>query len=249
MVPIEHWLSGANEFMRQHHRPLVMLSYAQSLDGSIAAQPGVRTALSGPESLRMTHHLRAAHDAILIGIETVLVDNPSLTVRLVEGKNPQPVILDSRLRFPLTSKMVQKNNPPWVAHSLPEQLEQAERRVFWERAEALEASGVRLLPVPEDQSGRLSLPVMLGCLAEMGVSSLMVEGGARVITSFLEAGLVDFVVLTIAPLFLGGLRGVGWEPILAQQNDENLPSLFPRRLREVGIERLGDDLVVWGELS
>lgn len=249
MVPIERWLSRADENIQQRHRPLVTLSYAQSLDGSIAAQRGIRTVLSSPESLHMTHYLRAAHAAILVGIETILADNPSLTVRLVEGKNPQPVILDSRLRFPLDSKMVLKNNLPWIAHSPPEQLEEAERRFFREKADALEANGVHLLSIPKDRRGRLSLPALLECLAGLGVSSLMVEGGSRVITSFLQGGLVDFVVLTIAPVFLGGLPGVELNGVIAGGDIGEKPSLFPIRLREPGSERLGDDLIVWGEVS
>lgn len=241
MVPIERWLSGAREHSQQHHRPLVTLSYAQSLDGSIAVRRGIRTPLSGSESLEMTHRLRATHDAILVGIGTILADDPSLTVRLVEGKNPQPVVLDTMLRFPLGAKMLKKNNVPWIAHRLPEQ------GFHPERAVALETLGVRLLPIPENTTGGLSLPVLLECLAEMGISSLMVEGGARVITSFLEAGLVDYTVLTIAPLFLGGLPAVeAHERHDFNDLGETRPP-FPVRLRDVGYERLGDDLVVWGE--
>jgi riboflavin-specific deaminase-like protein len=81
-------------------RPFVTLSYAQSLDGSIADRPGRPLALSGEASMALTHSLRASHEAILVGIGTVLADNPSLNVRLVAGKNPQPIVVDSRLRFP-----------------------------------------------------------------------------------------------------------------------------------------------------
>jgi 3,4-dihydroxy 2-butanone 4-phosphate synthase/GTP cyclohydrolase II len=195
----------------------------------------------------MTHRLRATHDAILVGIGTILADDPSLTVRLVEGKNPQPVILDSMLRFPLNAKLLQKNNIPWIAHRLPDQAQEAERGFRPERAAALETLGVMLLPIPENTTGGLSLPVLLECLAEMGISSLMVEGGARVITSFLEAGLVDYTVLTVAPLFLGGLPAVEAHERHALHDIEETRPPFPVRLRDVGCERLGDDLVVWGE--
>src|SRR5262249_3832268 len=88
---------------RRTGRPFVTLSYAQSVDGSIAARPGQPLALSGAQSMTLTHQLRVAHDAILVGIGTVLADNPRLTVRLVEGKNPQPIVADSHLRFPLSA--------------------------------------------------------------------------------------------------------------------------------------------------
>ncbi|HRE30133.1 MAG TPA: dihydrofolate reductase family protein, partial [Anaerolineales bacterium] len=77
------------------------VSYAQSLDGCLAAAVGAPLALSGPEALRFTHQLRATHAAILVGIGTVLADDPQLTVRLVDGVHPQPVVLDSQLRLPL----------------------------------------------------------------------------------------------------------------------------------------------------
>ena len=94
------------ELARQNTgRPFVTLTYAQSLDGSIARVPGKRLQLSGPEAQAMTHRLRAVNDAILVGIGTVLADNPRLTVRLAEGSDPQPVILDSKLRFPLDANL------------------------------------------------------------------------------------------------------------------------------------------------
>src|SRR5512133_2370683 len=102
MSPLEELLSDAG----REGRPLVTLSYAQSLDGSLAAQRGTPLALSGPQSMELTHRLRAAQDAILVGIGTVLSDNPRLTVRLVEGSQPQPVILDSHLRFPLNANLL-----------------------------------------------------------------------------------------------------------------------------------------------
>jgi GTP cyclohydrolase II len=86
----------AREFRRKNGRPHITISYAQSLDGSIAALNKEQLQLSGRESMRLTHRLRACCQAILVGIGTVLTDNPSLTVRLVEGRNPQPIILETR---------------------------------------------------------------------------------------------------------------------------------------------------------
>src|SRR5574341_453241 len=97
----------AHEHRLRTGRPLVTLTYAQSLDGSIAARRDARLELSGPQTLRLTHHLRSTHDAILVGIGTVLADDPRLTTRLVEGKNPQPVIVDTHLRIPLTARLLQ----------------------------------------------------------------------------------------------------------------------------------------------
>src|SRR4051794_24685033 len=87
-------------------RPIVTLAYAQSLDGSIATAARRPLALSSQPALKLTHQLRAEHDAILVGIGTVLADDPLLTVRLVNGPNPVPVVLDSRLRLPSTARLL-----------------------------------------------------------------------------------------------------------------------------------------------
>ncbi|HEX9595492.1 MAG TPA: RibD family protein, partial [Anaerolineales bacterium] len=100
---LDEWLAASLNQAGDLDRPTVTLSYAQSLDGSIALHRGEPLTLSGPESMAMTHRLRAAHDAILVGIGTVISDDPQLNVRLVEGRNPQVVVLDSRLRLPLTA--------------------------------------------------------------------------------------------------------------------------------------------------
>ena len=235
MVPVEKLLARASTHRAQHGRPLVTLAYAQSLDGSISAGRGQPLGISGPAAQELTHRLRSAHDAILVGIGTVLADNPLLTVRLVEGPNPQPVVLDSRLRFPLQARLLSGPHSPWIAMgaSAP-----AASRL------ALEKAGARLLYLPSDEGGRVSLTALLDCLGQQGVNSLMVEGGARVITSFLAEGLVDQVVLTIAPVFVGGLQAV--DGLVGKSANNRLVG-YPR-LDVVGSEFLGQDLVVWGDL-
>jgi GTP cyclohydrolase II len=212
-------------------RPFVTLSYAQSLDGCIAARPGQPLNLSGRRSLVLTHRLRATHDAILIGIGTVLSDNPQLTVRLVEGKSPQPVVADSRLRFPLDANLLrQRPLPLLIATS-----EDADP----ERQQALEDAGAHILRLPSDAEGRVSLPVLLERLGELNINSLMVEGGARIITSFLSARLVDHLILTVAPKLIGGMRGIRR---LAQTG----PVCFPH-LRNLRHQWLEEDIVLWGD--
>jgi len=211
----------------------VTLSYAQSLDGCISARPGEALALSGRQSMRLTHQLRAGHEAILVGIGTVFSDNPRLTVRLVNGANPRPVIVDSRLRLPLDCNLVtQESMFPWVVtRENPDPI----------RRKALENAGATVLEVPSNDGGQVNLAAMLERLGAMGVNSVMVEGGARIITNFLLERLADFIVLTVAPVLVGGLRAVS---DLGQSDPANF-----LRLKNRGHRWLGEDLILWGELS
>ena len=228
MVSIDELLAGARAHQLKTGRPLVTLTYAQSLDGSIAARRDSQLHLSGPESMAMTHRLRTAHDGILVGIGTVLADDPRLTVRLVEGRDPQPVVLDSRLRLPLDARLLSNNRPPWIA-TLP--------GADPEKQSELEQRGARILSLPAGEDGRISLPELLRCLAELGLNNLMVEGGASVITSFLAQGLVDNLILTIAPVIIGGLGAI-----------EAQGAVPHYRLDSPAYERLGDDFIVWGKI-
>ena len=216
---------------RRTGRPFVTLSYAQSVDGCIAARPGQPMALSGPQSLVLTHQLRADHEAILVGIGTVLADNPSLTVRLVAGRNPQPIIADSRLRFPSDATLLQHpDRAAWIASS---------QQADGQRQAALEAAGARILWLPPNARGQVDLAALLERLGQLGINSLMVEGGTRIITSFLSERLVDSVVLTIAPTLLGGLRAV--------RKLRLLDSVHLPRLRNVRYHQLEDDIIMWGD--
>jgi 3,4-dihydroxy 2-butanone 4-phosphate synthase/GTP cyclohydrolase II len=221
----------AVEHHRKTGRPFVTLSYAQSVDGSIAARPGQSLALSGALSMTLTHQLRAAHDAILVGIGTVLADNPRLTVRLVEGKNPQPIVADSRLRFPLSAHLLCEHPlSPWIAAGEPADTG---------RQHVLEAAGARILRLPMNARGHVNLTALLERLGALGIQSVMVEGGARIITSFLAERLVDYVVLTVAPRLIGGIRAVRR---LTHADAVHLP-----RLRNLRYQWLEEDLVLWCE--
>ncbi|MBK8988527.1 MAG: GTP cyclohydrolase II [Chloroflexi bacterium] len=219
---------------RPNGRPFITLSYAQSLDGSITAYRGQPLALSGPQSMAFCHHLRAQHDAILVGINTILADDPHLTVRLVPGKNPQPIVLDSHLRFPLTANLLchHPDCPPWIATTA---------QAHPTRRQALEAAGAQLFTLPSDPLGRVDLPVLLAQLAERGVQTLMVEGGARVITSFLDLHLADRVAVTIAPLLVGGLHAV---ENVVWHNGRSSP-----HLRHPHYQTLGQDIVLVADID
>ncbi len=229
MALLERWLKQTSTISHAG-RPLVTLSYAQSLDGSIASRRGQATAISGPDSLKFTHDLRAAHDAILIGIDTVLSDDPLLNVRLATGKDPQVVVLDSSLRLPLQAKLLTSKQKPWV-FCIAEADVQSQKD--------LEAIGVRV----ERQAANskwVDLPQMLARLDELGIGSLMVEGGGRVISSFLAAGLADRAMVTIAPIYLNGYK--------IPQQGSNKDGAMPR-MKDVQIEDAGKDMILFGRLD
>jgi riboflavin-specific deaminase-like protein len=216
----------------EHHartgRPLVTLTYAQSIDGSIAAWRGEQTHISGPETKLFTHQLRAVHDTILIGIGTVLADDPKLTARRANGRNPQPVILDTHARFPLNAQLLQHpTHRPWIIVG----------NADTDRVSALNHAGARVICLAED--GGIDLVTLLEWLGAEGIVSLMVEGGAKVITGFLRSRLVDQYILTISPLLLAGLRGI-----------ESLgDAVVYLRIVDYEVQQMGSDLVIWGGLA
>lgn len=238
MEAFERWLSKAEAHWRNSGRPLVTLSFAQSLDGSLNARRGQQTGISGNASQEMTHRLRSLHQCILVGVGTLLIDDPLLTVRLVKGENPQPVVLDSQLRTPPGARLISAHpKPAWIAttrHHDPVS------RIM------LENAGARVLVLPEDGHGYVNLVSVLDCLGELGVSSLMVEGGAKVISNFLAQSLVNLVVMTIAPVFLGGQKSLN-EGVL--RPDGSVFGDHPLRLQEPGHKLFGEDLVIWGKLA
>jgi 3,4-dihydroxy 2-butanone 4-phosphate synthase/GTP cyclohydrolase II len=226
---IKAGLAHAELHRRSTGRPFCTLAYAQSVDGSITCNPMRQMALSGPESMTLTHHLRALNDAVLVGIRTVLADNPKLSVRLIPGKNPQPVVLDTRLRTPLNSNLLDHGTRrPWIATS---------REAEASRQQRLETKGAQVFRFSTDGLGWVALEPLLDKMGRMGVSSLMVEGGSRVLTSFMTARLVDQVVITVAPLIVGGVPAFS----RLTRDAELLP-----RLQKVRYANFGPDLMVWG---
>jgi 3,4-dihydroxy 2-butanone 4-phosphate synthase/GTP cyclohydrolase II len=236
VVPEVAFLSPLFEQLAQrgHRRartPFVTLSYAQSIDGSIAARPAHPVALSSEKSFLMTHVLRSHHCGLLVGINTILSDDPQLTVRLCDGDSPRPIVLDSHLRIPEEARVFAR------ADSRPLLLTTA--GAPQERIERLQARGATVRIMPADASGRVALDAALRCLAAEGVSRLMVEGGATVIESFLQQRLVDYCVITVAPkLMFGGLKTM-------DRAVENSP---PLSIAGCAYQPLDGDLIIHGPL-
>jgi len=180
--------------------PHVSLKLALSLDGRIATRTGVSKWVTGPEARAKVQELRARHDAVAVGIGTVLADDPRLTVRdptaLPNGRVPSRVIFDSRLRLPLNSIMAQtaREVPTWLltGGDAPEEAEQA-----------LVDAGCAVVRVPNSAEGRVDVTAALRLLASQGLVSIMVEGGAELAGSLLAARLADELHAFIAPILLG----------------------------------------------
>lgn len=223
-------MEDAEQHRLDSGRPFCTLTYAQSVDGCIAHSPMNAMTLSGKESMAVTHQLRSWHEAILVGIRTVIADNPSLTVRLVPGRSPQPVVLDSKLRMPLDIKLLKNGSRRncWIAST-----HDAEAS----RQQDLESKGAKVFRFASNPQGWVELEPLLEWMAKMGVKSLMVEGGSRVLTSFIKARLVDQVIITVAPIIVGGVHAFGQ---ICQD-----PALLPC-LKETCYAKIGSDLMVWG---
>ena len=183
--------------------PLVTLKFAQTLDGRIATATGKSQWLSSEKFRRLAHQLRATNDAVMAGIGTVLADDPQLTVRLVRGRQPTRIILDSRLRIPLEARVIKSRElAPVIIATTP--------RADEKKISLLRNKGIEVLVIYEDETGGVDLKELLKTLGERGISSVLVEGGAGVITSLLRQNLVDKVITAIAPRIMGkGIEAVG----------------------------------------
>lgn len=218
-------------------RPYITVSYAQSLDGSITAYRGTKLEMSSPESRVLSHQLRSRFDAVLVGIGTVLIDNPRLTVRLIEGRNPQTAIIDSELSIPLQAELLKNERLPWIFTT---------DRADPKKRSALEDMGTRIIRVRTDDQGGIDLSYVMRELLFLGVKTILVEGGGRIINSLFKEKLIDAVVIYFAPVFVGGVHAIE-HPLMAKDEDAARGKL--PRLDIKGNARLGNDVVIWGIVS
>jgi 3,4-dihydroxy 2-butanone 4-phosphate synthase/GTP cyclohydrolase II len=208
-------------------RPYVVLKYAQTVDGRIATRRGDARWISSEAERRVSHGLRAACDAVLVGVGTAIVDDPQLTVRMVPGSSPLRVVLDSTLRLPPTARLFDDEAGTIVITT---------EHSSEERRSALRARAVGVQVVGAGPRG-VDLAGALRALRGLGVASLLVEGGRRVITSFFAEKLVDRLVLGIAPTIMGsGIDAVG---------DLNVARVAESvRLANRSVHEAGGDLLV-----
>lgn len=211
-----------------HNVPFVTLKCATSLDGKIALPSGESQWITGEATRQHGHRLRHEHDAVLVGIETVLQDDPQLNVRL-EGnwKQPARIVLDSQGRMPLHAKMLQDRIAPvFVATT---------SKISTEKKEALEARGAKVL-VCSANNGRVDLDELIRTIYHHDVYSILIEGGASVASSALQENMVDKVVWFMAPIIIGKGRDALAEFSLSRLADAP-------RLRDVQTQQIGDDIM------
>ncbi len=218
--------------------PLVVAKMAASLDGKIATHLGDSRWISNERSRRFVHELRSTVDAILVGVGTVIADNPRLTTRLPrkKGKNPLRIILDTHLRIPPDSQVVsQTNEAPTLIATGP--------KPFKKRKMALEGQGVEVLPLPLAR-GRVSLPELVNHLGNRDISSLLVEGGAEVHGAFFYDNLVDKVYMFFAPKIIGGNSAV---PMVGGIGVASVAEALP--LRDLRFRQFDGDIMVEGYME
>jgi diaminohydroxyphosphoribosylaminopyrimidine deaminase/5-amino-6-(5-phosphoribosylamino)uracil reductase len=217
--------------------PFVVMKAGISLDGKISYQKGIPGQITGKESLAKLHVLRDSFDAILVGRGTLLADDPSLTTRIpAGGRDPVRVILDSSLQIPLDSRVLHLDSR---AQTIIVCAKQADRK----KVKLLSGlKNVQVHSVARRQDGGLDLESILQFLGKLGVCSLLVEGGAEIHASFLKCGLVDRVMLFMAPLF-AGTDGTGLLSNYSVSARQTAPMLH-----NVSYTPLGDDILIQGDV-
>lgn len=228
-----HWMKTG--------RPYVTLKAGMTLDGKLATATGESRWITGERSRREVHQLRGDVDAVLIGLRTVLADDPSLTARTgsrleqLASKQPLRIVVDSRLRTPVKAQILAQQDKAKTIIATTAAASAARRSV-------LQKQGIEILTVPALQ-GRVSLPALLKQLGRRGIMSLLVEGGSEVNAAMLKAQLVDHIRFYVAPLLLGGQNAKG---VIGGTSPARLAGAI--EVRHMVTRSIGNDVVVEGDL-
>jgi diaminohydroxyphosphoribosylaminopyrimidine deaminase/5-amino-6-(5-phosphoribosylamino)uracil reductase len=220
----------------RERRPHVTLKAAATLDGKIADVHGTSQWITGGAARVEAHRLRSEADAILVGVGTVLADDPALTVRL-DGpwpREPRRVVLDSKARTPLAAKLIRSGAPARAVIAVGSEAPE-------ERVRALCAAGAHVVRCP-GPDGRVSPADLMSALFSMEVRGVLVEGGAEVAASFVDAGLVDRVAMFFAPRLLGGAKA----PSILAGTGRDLASALA--LGPLAVRQVGDDVLIEGDV-
>jgi diaminohydroxyphosphoribosylaminopyrimidine deaminase/5-amino-6-(5-phosphoribosylamino)uracil reductase len=232
---------GINEYFIKYmrtKRPFVVLKMAATLDGRIATRTGDARWVTGPEARGFVHQLRHAVDAIMVGVGTVVADDPELTTRLDKGRGVDParVVLDTRLSISSGARMLnQQSCAQTIIVCGPDAAKADKMR--------LEDKGASVMEVPL-KHGRIDMSILMERLGRRGITSVLIEGGSLVAGAALKAGVVDKVHFFYALKILGGDDGI---PMCAGQGPDKMAACMP--LTGAHVNRMGDDIIVTGYLK
>jgi diaminohydroxyphosphoribosylaminopyrimidine deaminase / 5-amino-6-(5-phosphoribosylamino)uracil reductase len=214
--------------------PFVTLKLAATLDGKIATVSGDARWISNVESRQWVHRLRNQVDAVLVGVETVRADDPQLTCRIPGGRNPWRVVLDSRLRIPISARILRQRGPGKTIVATTDGVSAA-------KASAIEALGAEVWRLPM-RHHRVSWLPLLKKLASSGLVNVMIEGGASIAASALKEKIVDKIVFVYAPKILGGDGRVMFDALGIRRMRQSIP------VKRLQVRKSGGDLIVSGYL-
>jgi len=219
-------------------RPFVILKCAATLDGRIATRTGDSRWVTGEKARRFVHQLRHAVDAILVGIGTIHADDPSLTTRLDSdtGRDPVRIVLDTHLSISPDARILQ-------LESNSDTILVTGNRVAGSKKRAVEKKGVRIIELPAKNEG-IEMQPLLDRLGQMDITSLLIEGGSRVIASALSSGIVDKVYFFYAPKILGGDDGI---PMCRGPGPERMKDCI--RVQNIHLQRFDDDVMIEAYIS
>ena len=214
-------------------KPFVIMKAAMTLDGKIATTTGDSKWITGEIARAEVHRLRNKVSSIMVGIGTILADNPELTCRIEGGKNPIRIIVDSNLRIPLEAKVINLKDNTNVIIATTEKANK-------EKIKLLEKKGAKIL-ILKEKNGKVDLESLIITLGEMGIDSILLEGGSTLNYSALEEGIVDKVQFYIAPKIIGGETAktpVGGLGILSMSNS--------LKVRDINVKNYGEDILIEG---
>ncbi len=229
--------------------PFMVLKIAQSLDGRIATASGESRWITGEKARKYVHGLRNEVDAVLVGINTVTKDDPSLDCRIKGGRNPYRIIVDSRLRMPPDAKLLKHDDGKTIIATV--HLNQNSKSVipnssvqrnYRNKIERLNDLGVRILAVKE-KNGMVDLKSLVKELGRLEIMSVMIEGGSSIAASALSCGIVDKVMFFVAPKIIGGVDSV---PSVGGSSPAVLKKAF--RINDLRVKKIGEDVLMEGYL-
>ncbi len=213
-------------------KPFVLVKAAMSLDGKIATRTGDSRYITGREARKLVHQLRAELDAVMVGINTVLKDNPELTVRLTKGRNPIKIVVDSKLKIPLNSKIV-KNEPTKLIVATT-------KKANKKKVKQLQQKGAKVIIINQKR-GMIDLKALMKELGKLEITSIMIEGGAELNAEALRSGIVDKILFFISPKMIGkGLGAIG--DLGIKKVDKSI------NLKNIDYKKVGKDMLIEGYL-